>query len=90
MFPTNKLYHKCENHQLLHIERGDFMYYKIKSFCDERKISIHQMCVELGINDSIISNLKNRTNQSGLSAENACKIADFMGISVRELIKKEE
>lgn len=65
------------------------MYNKIKSFCEEQKISIHQMCTNLGINDSVISNLKNRTGQTGLSAENTAKIADFMGISVTELIKKE-
>lgn len=47
------------------------------------------MCTNLGINDSVISNLKNRTGQTGLSAENAAKIADFMGVSVTELIKKE-
>lgn len=65
------------------------MYNKIKKFCDEQKITIHQMCINLGINDSIISNLKNRDGQKGLSAENTAKIADFMGISVLELIKKE-
>lgn len=65
------------------------MYNKIKGFCDEQKISINQMCTNLGISPSIISNLKNRSSQTGLSAENAAKIADFMGISVMELIKKE-
>ena len=65
------------------------MYNKIKKFCDDQKITIHQMCINLDIGDSIISNLKNRENQKGLSAENAAKIADFMGISVLELIKKE-
>lgn len=64
------------------------MYNKIKSFCDEQHISIHQMCTNLGISDSVISNLKNRNNQTGLSAENTAKIADFMGISVIELIKR--
>lgn len=64
------------------------MYYKIKSFCDEQKISIHQMCTNLGIKDNVISNLKNRENQTGLSAENAAKVADFMGISVTELLSK--
>lgn len=65
------------------------MYNKIKKFCDEQKITIHQMCTNLGINDSVISNLKNRDNQTGLNAENTAKIADFMGISVTELIKKD-
>ena len=65
------------------------MYNKIKKFCDEHNITIHQMCAELGIYDSVISNLKNRENQTGLSALNAAKIADFMGISVMELIQHE-
>lgn len=46
------------------------------------------MCVNLGINDSVISNLKNRDVQTGLNAENTAKIADFMGISASELIRK--
>lgn len=69
------------------------MYHKIKNFCEEQKISINQMCVNLNIPPQIITNLKNRTennSSAGLSAENAAKIADFMGISVSELIKKEE
>ena len=68
------------------------MYYKIEKFCKEQKISISQLCANLDISPQIITNLKNRT-QSGqdakLSVENAAKIADFMGISVTELIKKE-
>lgn len=65
------------------------MYNKIKKFCDDQKISIHQMCINLDIPPQVISNLKNRKGQTGLSAENTAKIADFMGISVLELIKKE-
>lgn len=65
------------------------MYNKIKRYCDENNITIHQMCATLGIYDSVISNLKNRENQTGLSAVNAAKIADFMGISVLELLQQE-
>ena len=46
------------------------------------------MCVNLNINDSVISNLKNREGQTGLSAENTIKIAEFMGISPTELLVK--
>lgn len=63
------------------------MYNKIKSFCDKQNITIHQMCINLEIPPSVISNLKNRKGQTGLSAKNTAKIADFMGISVMELIK---
>lgn len=65
------------------------MYHKIKTYCDNHNISIHQMCLELGINDSIISNLKNREEQKGLSAKNAGLIADYMGTTVTELIGDE-
>lgn len=69
------------------------MYYKIVKFCDEQKISINQMCNNLGISAQVITNLKNRTKDNpnaGLSAENTAAIADFMGISVSELIRKED
>lgn len=67
------------------------MYHKIENFCKEQKITISQMCSNLGISPQIITNLKNRTelnSNASLSAENAAKIADFMGLSVTELIKK--
>lgn len=63
------------------------LYDKIKALCDEQRISIHQMCVNLGINDSTVSNLKNRDNQKSLSAESIAKIADFFGISAKSLLE---
>lgn len=68
------------------------MYNKIEEFCKEQNISISQLCTNLDIPQQIITNLKKRTevnSSAGLSAENTAKIADFMGISVTELIKKE-
>lgn len=68
------------------------MYYKIEQFCKEQNISISQLCKNLDISPQIITNLKNRTaagKTANLSVENTAKIADFMGISVLELIKKE-
>lgn len=67
------------------------MYYKIEKFCKEQNISISQLCTNLGIPPQVITNLKSRTEtnpSAGLSTENTAKIADFMGISVTELIKK--
>lgn len=64
------------------------MYNKIKKFCDSKNITIHKMCEDLGMYDSVISNLKNRDSQKGLNAENSAKIADYMGISVTELLRK--
>lgn len=66
------------------------MYYKIEEFCKEQNISISQLCTNLNIPQQIITNLKRRTQEgkkASLSTENAAKIADFMGISVSELIK---
>ena len=62
------------------------MYEKIKILCVEKGISIHKMCTDLGINDSVISNLKIRENQKALSAANTAKIADYFGISALELM----
>lgn len=61
------------------------MYEKIKKLCEENGISIYKMCSDLGINNSVISNLKNRENQTALSAVNTAKIADYFGISALEL-----
>ena len=78
-----------KNSQPLHIVGKEVhMYNKIKAFCEQQNITIHQLCLNLGINDSVISNLKNRPGQKSLSAENTAKIADFMGMSVTELLKK--
>ena len=68
------------------------MYYKIERFCKEQNITISQMCSNLNISPQIITNLKKRTQQgqdAKLNVENVAKIADFIGISVSELIKKE-
>ena len=64
------------------------MYEKIQQLCEAKGISIHRMCADLAINDSVISNLKNRTGQTSLSAENTAKIADYFNISALELIGK--
>lgn len=61
------------------------MYEKIKNLCEEKGITIYKMCTDLSISPSSISNLKNRENQKGLSAESTAKIADYFGISALEL-----
>lgn len=61
------------------------MYEKIKNLCEKKGISIHKMCADLGINDSVISNLKIRENQKALSAANTAKIANYFGIEALEL-----
>lgn len=54
---------------------------KIDSLCNERGISIAQMCRETGVSKSCISELKSgRTNN--LSTTNAKKIANFFGVSI--------
>lgn len=66
------------------------MYYKIAEFCKEQNISISQLCTNLNIPQQAITNLKRRTQEgkkANLSVENAVKIAEFMGISVAELIR---
>lgn len=63
------------------------LYEKIKELCDAKGISIHGMCVALGINDSTISNLKTRDNQRSLSAEAVAKIADFFNVPAKSFFE---
>lgn len=63
------------------------MYEKIKELCDRKGITIHSMCVALGINDSTISNLKARDNQRSLSAEAVAKIADFFDVPAKHFFE---
>lgn len=63
------------------------MYEKIRELCEQKGISIHQMCDALKINDSVISNLKNRENQRSLSAETVAKIADFFDIPAKHFFE---
>lgn len=57
------------------------MYELIKGLCNERKISIAEMCRRAEIRQGLISDLKNGYSQS-LKPENLKKIASVFGVSV--------
>lgn len=65
------------------------MYKRIKELCEENHMTVSQMCKELSITRSCLSELsKGRTER--LSAENSTKIANRFGVSVQYLISGKE
>jgi len=63
------------------------MYSIIKSLCDERGISIYEMCKDTGIGRSVISELKAGRSKT-LGADKARKIAEYFNVSVDYLLGK--
>lgn len=66
------------------------LYERISNLCAERGIKVAGLCKATGIQQSVFSDLK-MGRQSGLSAKNMVKVANFFEISTEELmgIKKE-
>ena len=65
------------------------MYKRIKELCEENYMTVSQMCKELSITRSCLSELsKGRTER--LSTANASKIADRFGVSVQYLTDGKE
>lgn len=67
---------------------GD-LYNRISELCKKRKISGYRMCKDIGIQPSIMTDLKSG-RKKGLSAETAQKIADYFGVTVGYLLGSEE
>ena len=65
------------------------MYEKIKDLCDEHKINVSQLCKEVGISKSSLTELKAGRTKA-LSARNTAKIANFFGVSSDELLGNEK
>lgn len=65
------------------------LYAKITELCEERGVSRFQMCKEIGLYPSFLTDLK-MGRQSGMSVQKAQKIADYFGISVDELTGRTE
>lgn len=58
------------------------LYDKIKAECAKRKISIRALEEEVGLSNGVIS----KWNTASPTLENAKKIADYLGVTVDELI----
>ena len=60
------------------------MYDRIEQLCKEEHITVTQLCRELSITRSCLSEL-NKGRTESLSARNTAKIADRFGVSVKYL-----
>lgn len=65
------------------------MYKVIKNLCDSRGISGYRMCKDIGLQPSTLTDLK-MGRQQKLNTENAQKVADYFGVSVSDLLGKEQ
>ena len=61
----------------------------IFNLCKEKGISGYRMCKDIGIQPSILTDLKSG-RKKGLSADTAQKIADYFGVTVGFLLGNEE
>ena len=66
----------------------DSLYNRISALCQSKAISGYRLCKDIGIQPSILTDLK-KGRQSGLSAQNAEKIASYFGVSVGYLLGTE-
>lgn len=65
------------------------LYNNIVSLCESKGITGYRMCKEIGIQPSILTDLK-MGRKEGLSSKNADKIARYFGVSVSYLLGTEE
>ena len=65
------------------------LYKNIISLCEERGIKGGKMCTDIGMSKGILTDLK-MGRQTGISAANAQKIANYFGVSVGYLLGEEE
>lgn len=63
------------------------LYDTIAGLCAERKITAYKLCTELGMRNSVISDLKTG-QKKGLNAETLSKIADYFGVTTDFLLGK--
>ena len=65
------------------------LYKNIISLCEERGIKGGKMCTDIGMSKGILTDLK-MGRQTGISAANAQKIANYFGVSVGFLLGEEQ
>ena len=64
------------------------LYEKIAGLCTDRRITAYKLCTDLGMRNSVISDLKTG-RKKGLNAETLSKIADYFDVSVDYLLGNE-
>lgn len=65
------------------------LYNILKDLCDEKGITGYRMCKDIGIQPSIMTDLK-MGRRVGVNAETASKIANYFNVSVDYLLGKEK
>ena len=65
------------------------LYENIAALCAEKKITAYKLCTDLGMRNSVISDLKTG-RKKGLNAETLSKIADYFGVSVDYLLGNDQ
>ena len=65
------------------------LYENIIALCEERGIKGGKLCTDIGMSKGILTDLK-MGRQTGISAANANKIANYFGVSVGYLLGQEE
>ena len=65
------------------------VYENIKALCAERGISGAKLCIGAGISKSTLTSLSKGRTKS-ISAENAQKFADYLGVSVDRILNGKE
>ena len=63
------------------------LYEKVKALCEEKGVTIYQMCKEIGMGQNVVSNWKERKNTLP-KLDTAVKMADFFGVSVDYFLKE--
>ena len=64
------------------------LYENIKLFCTEKGTNPSRLCIELGLSKSMMSDLKAGRKKS-LATDTLRKIADYLGVSVSDLLGEE-
>ena len=65
------------------------MYNVIMKYCESRRISGYRLCKDIGMQPSVLTDLK-MGRQKSLNTANAQRVADYFGISVSELLGNEQ
>lgn len=65
------------------------LYKNISSLCEARGITVYKMCKDVGIRNSVLSDL-NCGRKKGLSADTLSKISDYFGVTVDYLLGNEK
>ncbi len=65
------------------------LYYILTGLCEKRRITPYRMCRDTGIQPSVMTDLKMGRRQT-VKAETAAKLADYFGVTVRDLLGAQE